>query len=152
MLVSQDLDVVQQHCRGTLGCLLAELPAHRWTAPPPDKGITPRCVIGCIAKTGARLLCPYVTMRITISNSLISFAGGTWELGLRALESHLTGHAVTALHIKFHVFYTHLCGDPWDASASGLCSLDIHKRHALPLLQRQFIFMFFLWGISEKQT
>lgn len=94
------LDVVQQYCRGTLGCRLGELSAYHRTANLTDKYIAPKCAIECIAKRGARLLCSYVTVRITISNSVISFAGETWVFSLVALESHLTSPMVTAVHIS----------------------------------------------------
>jgi len=51
-----------------------------------------------MARRGAGLLGSCVARRFTISNSVISFAGETLEFGLVALESHLIGSAVAAVH------------------------------------------------------
>lgn len=94
------LDVMQQYCRGTSEYPLGEVSAYHRMANLTDKYIAPKCVMKCIAKRGAGLLCSYVTIRITISNTVITFTGETWEFSLVTLASHLTGSTVAAVHIN----------------------------------------------------
>lgn len=65
-----------------------------------------------------------VAIRITISNSAISFASETQEF---SLGKSLNWPCSPCTPCEFHVFYTHLCGAPWDASAHCFCSPNIHK-------------------------